>query len=708
METNENNIEIVKEPKESNGIEETIQTMLEKVMEEKDDQSSFDFDDDEIEDESFKLSRHSTRHQTTAKSNIKFSKNSNNISQYFNAPNFDRANKRNLTVNSNQASIPSFNNSLFNSNFHIGNPSLGFNNSGNNNFFPNFYNNCLQNINNNNNFSFNNNLNQSFQSYHSFNQQYSNNYLNSSIDPNTFIRSSLPYSRTVVYHNQGNILNLRNNNMQQNNNNFYRFGNNNIHVAFNGNKGNNGAFFYNLDMDFKRGENRKKTYDTPINLQNNIINSLKNNNNNMNNNICFNKQLEEQVFNNNTNSSINNNVLNNINNTNDNTLNEASNTNNNIAINDNTIYELKHSLERTGKIDYYIYNLIKGKFLQIIKNHKGSKIFQKYLKSTHSDEILHQIFIELSPNLEEIIIDPYANYFCKKFFTYLNQNDRIDFLKRIESSFIKLSSDSIGTYPIQSIIEYLSSKTEKMIIINAIKDRFEELIFDPFGCHVIEKLLVCFEDDYVMFIYLYIFEKFLYLSNNSYGICIIKKILAFTQKKKLHEKLKSIVKENGLFLIQQSYGNFVIQVIIECWDDYKDIINIFKGHFFNLSLEKYASNVIERCIEKCEDILNDYINEIISSNCIYDVMKSNYGNYVIQKAIKLAKGENKNKFVFNAASQINKLNDNKLIQKWKSILMQHLKELTPEQIQELKSQNYFGSKNDKLMIFNNTNKNNNI
>ena len=706
METKENNIEIIKEPKESNGIEETIQTMLEKVMEEKDDQSSFDFDDDEIEDESFKISRHSTRHQTTAKSNIQFSKNSNNISQYFNAPNFDRANKRNLTVNSNQASIPSFNNSMLNSNFMMGNPSLGFSNCGNNNFFPNFYNNCLQNINNNNNFGFNNNLNQSFQSYHSFNPQYSNNYLNSSIDPNTFIRSSLPYSRTVVYHNQGNILNLRNNNMQQANNNFYRFGNNNIPVAFKGNQGNNGAFFYNLDMDFKRGENRKKTYDTPINLQNNIINSL--NNNNVNNNICFNKQIEEQIFNNNTNSSINNNIFNNINNTNDNTINEVNNTNNNVNINDNTIYELKHSLERTGKIDYYIYNLIKGKFLQIIKNHKGSKIFQKYLKSTHSDDILHQIFIELSPNLEEIIIDPYANYFCKKFFTYLNQNDRIDFLKRIEPSFIKLSSDSIGTYPIQSIIEYLSSKAEKMIIINAIKDRFEELIFDPFGCHVIEKLLVCLEDEYVMFIYVYIFEKFLYLSNNSYGICIIKKILSFTHKKKLHEKLKNIVKENGLYLIQQSYGNFVIQVIIECWDDYKDIINIFKGHFFNLSLEKYASNVIERCIEKNEDILNDYINEIINSNCIYEVMKSNYGNYVIQKAIKLAKGENKNKFVFNAANQINKLNDNKLIQKWKSILMPHLKELTSDQIQELKSQNFFGSKNEKLMIFNNTNKNNNI
>ena len=36
-------------------------------------------------------------------------------------------------------------------------------------------------------------------------------------------------------------------------------------------------------------------------------------------------------------------------------------------------------------------------------------------------------------------------------------------------------------------------------------------------------------------------------------------------------------------------------------------------------------------------LVNQYIDEIIASEKIYEVMKSNYGNYVIQKAIKLAK-----------------------------------------------------------------------
>ena len=142
-------------------------------------------------------------------------------------------------------------------------------------------------------------------------------------------------------------------------------------------------------------------------------------------------------------------------------------------------------------------------------------------------------------------------------------------------------------------------------------------------------------------------------------------------------------------LISHPYANFVIQVVVECWTDYKDILVLYDKKYFNLSLEKYASNVVERCIEKDEEILNNYINEIVESNRIYDVMRSNYGNYVIQKAIKLSKGENKNLLVFNAAKDINKLNDNKLILKWKSILAPHINELNQEQIKYLNEQNYF-------------------
>lgn len=493
-----------------------------------------------------------------------------------------------------------------------------------------------------------------------------NNQMNNS----NFLRNANQYSKTVIHHypilmfNAGTGFNMNNNypNLKPNNenninnNNFSE--NNNINSKTNNNIINN-PINDNSNQNYKRSESRKKTYP---NFNNNNENMQKNIKGNM---LMIPNSNNYQIF--------------------------YQNHNNFNQKNYNTeylIFQVKFNLERNGKIDHYIYSLVKGAFLNIIKNQKGSKIFQKYLKSTHCD-ILHQIFLELKPNLEEIITDFYANYFCKRFFTYLNQKDRIDFLLAIEKSMVKLSSDNIGTYPIQTIIEHVGSKNEKNIIINALKDNIKELSFDPFGSHVLEKLLSCFEEEYVAFIYNYIVDNFLELANNNNGICVVKKILALTHKQNLHEKLKIIVKENAIQLISHPYGNFVIQVVVECWNDYDEILCLFDKKFYNLSLEKYASNVVERCIEKDDKILNNYIDEIININKIYDVMKSNYGNYVVQKAIKLAKDDYKQKLIYNAAKDINKLGDQKLIKKWKSILLPHIKELTNEQIESLKEQNFF-------------------
>ena len=710
------------EENESYKIEDKIYDMLNTVMEENDSLNSFDFDEEEFEDESFKINRFSKRHQTSDQSYSKLNQ-LNNQNHPFNLSNFNRGNKRNLTeVLNKQNSVPSSFNTLngtscSSKSSFFNNPSFcAQNNSNNRIVFPNFFQNSIQNQNWGNAIDSCNNINQSFQSsqnstsqikgnnfnYNMINQINSNNNaINNHNNNSYFVRNAFPYSKTVVYNKPKDVFDFGNSiiNINQFEN------NNNITNLYNAN--NNRKIPLNIDSSFKRRDKRKKTYDIPLTLKNNLNNYL-----NYNNNFLFNNNQMDELFNNNNKEIISN----------DNSM-------------DNFICELKNILDKTGKmdyhiynlikgkflsiiknhkgsklfqkyfksfqsdeiihllylekIDYHIYNLIKGKFLSIIKNHKGSKLFQKYFKSFQSDEIIHLLYLEVCPNLDEFITDPYANYFCKRFFSFLNQKDRIDFLKKIEKSIVSYSCDSIGTYPIQTIIESLISKLEKNIIISSIKDHIEVLIYDPFGCHVLEKILTFIEEEYISFIYSYIYDNFLKLAYNSNGICTIKKLLALTQEHYLHNKIKIIIINNSYDLIQHPYGNFVIQGIVESWKDYRDIIILYKNKFFELSLEKYASNVIERFIEKDEEILNEYIDEIVKTDRTYEVMKSSYGNYVIQKALKISNGEHRKKLVFNAAKDIDNLIENKLIQKWKSLLFPYIQELTLEQLQILNDKNYF-------------------
>ena len=124
-------------------------------------------------------------------------------------------------------------------------------------------------------------------------------------------------------------------------------------------------------------------------------------------------------------------------------------------------------------------------------------------------------------------------------------------------------------------------------------------------------------------------------------------------------------------MIIHQYGNYVIQTIIENWDDNEldDIINQYKNKYIYLSKQKYSSNAIERIIEKNKKNLENYINEICNQNNIIELMKNKYGNYVIQKALKLSSGNYKEKLILEINKNINKLEDKKIINKWKAIIL---------------------------------------
>jgi hypothetical protein len=53
-------------------------------------------------------------------------------------------------------------------------------------------------------------------------------------------------------------------------------------------------------------------------------------------------------------------------------------------------------------------------------------------------------------------------------------------------------------------------------------------------------------------------------------------------------------------------------------------------------------------------------------------MKNNYGNYVVQKALKLAKLPFKEQLITSIVKNIEKIGDRKLIFKWQSIITSHL------------------------------------
>ena len=332
--------------------------------------------------------------------------------------------------------------------------------------------------------------------------------------------------------------------------------------------------------------------------------------------------------------------------------------------------DLENELKKENFININIFKKIKQDLLNIITNQNGSKILSKYLSSTPS-QIIHLIYKEIENNLICLFQDSYGNYFCTQLFCLLDNNDRFNYLNIITNNIIILSLNKIATYPTQFIIGKLKTRNEKQMILQPIKLNLQKLSLDVYGTHVLEKIIMTFETEYCYEIFNFIVENLIFLSNHANGLCLVKKILVIQYKKEYYQIIKEKLKEKAFKLVQNPYGNYALQIVIDNWT-HEDIIHIFQQFFGNcteLSIMKFSSNVIERLIEKSQVFIDYFIKETcINKKTIGLLIKNNFGNYVIQTALKYTKGNNKMILVNSIENNLGILGDKKLINKWKNII----------------------------------------
>lgn len=153
-------------------------------------------------------------------------------------------------------------------------------------------------------------------------------------------------------------------------------------------------------------------------------------------------------------------------------------------------------------------------------------------------------------------------------------------------------------------------------------------------------------------------------------------------------------------LVNHNLGNYAVQVCIDVRSLIKN--QRFKSEFAHLifpkllgnltdySMEKYSSNVIEKCLDvddsnansnanlnsnsnsnsknEKDSLVTKYILEITGNNSTLDVMKNMYGNFVIQKALKYSDKKHKQILIDHILKSIDRMGDKKIEDKWREIV----------------------------------------
>jgi hypothetical protein len=230
---------------------------------------------------------------------------------------------------------------------------------------------------------------------------------------------------------------------------------------------------------------------------------------------------------------------------------------------------LERNVRPKEKLDSDTYEKLKGNFLKVVTSQNGSRVLQKALHNTEPIYI-SRIFEEIHSELGNLMVDPYANYFCQKFFGMLNSEQRKIFLNVIRDHVYDIGVSKIGTYPLQAVLDQLKTDEEKMIIINYIKDKIMDICLDSQGVHVVEKMIICYEEEIIKDIYRIIIDNYVTLANNPNGLCVCKKVIIHGQDIETLKAIRDKLVDNTMSLIQNPYGNYAIQIAFD--------VSYFKTH----------------------------------------------------------------------------------------------------------------------------------
>ena len=226
---------------------------------------------------------------------------------------------------------------------------------------------------------------------------------------------------------------------------------------------------------------------------------------------------------------------------------------------------------------------------------------QRKLRTISKNEIDY-IIGQLQGIFREIMKDKNGNYFCSDLFKECDQEQRIKILNELSSSLAEDCLNNYSSHAIQTLIDRASSEFEYKLILSSFND-YNKLLYvclDPCGAYTVQKLIERIPDRYREE-FNFIFSSFIgFTSRKKYGIVTVKKFISGTRSDLVTEQIMKFVEENFMNLAEDQYANYLIQFLLEKWNNTpegNEIKKMVKDNFVKMCEKKYSSFICELYIK---------------------------------------------------------------------------------------------------------------
>jgi Pumilio-family RNA binding repeat len=303
-----------------------------------------------------------------------------------------------------------------------------------------------------------------------------------------------------------------------------------------------------------------------------------------------------------------------------------------------------------------------GQIRRLSRDQVGCRMVQQAL-DVEGPMAATLILQEGLPFWGEAMVDPFGNYLFQKILEKITPDERVLLVKSVSTRLVNASLNLHGTRSVQKIVEMCAMDEEAKkaasssdhikdtvggeetggessaeVLTKSLAPSAARLCIDSHGNHVIQRILLKLDPKYSQFVFDAVAESVGDVARHRHGCCVIQRCLDSPTGPARSNLVRRIV-DKSLELMQDAYGNYVVQYVLDvcCDDDVHAVCESVIGKINLLAIQKFSSNVMEKCLERCTDRTKEhYIQELSDPEHIRELMMDPFGNYVIQRALTVA------------------------------------------------------------------------
>jgi len=286
--------------------------------------------------------------------------------------------------------------------------------------------------------------------------------------------------------------------------------------------------------------------------------------------------------------------------------------------------------------------------IEIAKDKWKSRSLQRSLME-HDPVMTDLIYRKALPVFHQLLNDQYGNYLSQKILEHCADHQFNAVFDVIKGDFFRLANEVHGTRAVQKFVEEAVRRNRADAVVECLRPNLEPLSRSITGFHVIVKLLEklpLLKCEEILAVLCKDADSVVALGIDQWGCCVLKTCVDTAQGARADLIHQAII-ESSLLLIQDAYGNYVVQHLLQSDDKQvvlPQMIEKLKDHMLELCQQKFSSNVLEKLLttasdQHCLRLINCIINPTSSdaSLVIENLLFHQYGNYVLQQLLSVAK-----------------------------------------------------------------------